>query len=389
MFLAGSPLLSLDDAPSLGPSLLVLDDDVLECVASSLPCSAACSLARTCKRTTALIAPKLLKMRDAAIAAFCERHAPMRRLADGSCRLIPTSYLSICRRTPDEITLLAWLLGREEEAAAAVKEVVFMSYPRCGYGFEREVIFEPKVPSETTDRALARLLAAVPSATSFKAGTDAPLSAAVWRALGALPALTHLEAECPREKDSEAAMYNDKIASLVEALDGGGFQKLKVLTIRGQPFQPHMLAKLAPKLPRGLTSLTLYEASLDDDGVNALAESAAERPFHDLRFLDLRQNKGLGNRTLRTLLTLDTTVVTPALEALHVGNFFGVDVDHTSWWMWFVLNLVYLFSRRGPRLNPDYDTYAAGAYNYYELGEGHPYGEGYGHGFAGRAHQWM
>mgnify|MGYP003317431456 CR=1 FL=1 len=47
--------------------------------------------------------------------------------------------------------------------------------------------------------------------------------------LGALPALTHLEAECPREKHSELAMYNDKIASLVEALDGGGFQKLKVL----------------------------------------------------------------------------------------------------------------------------------------------------------------
>ena len=126
-----------------------------------------------------------------------------------------------------------------------------MSYPRCGYGFEREVIFEPKVPSETTARALARLLAAVPNTTSFKAGTDAPLSAAVWAALGALPALTHLEAECPREKHSELSMYNDKIASLVEALDGGGFQKLKVLTIRGQPFQPQMLAKLAPKLPRG------------------------------------------------------------------------------------------------------------------------------------------
>ena len=39
MFLAGSPLLSL---PSVEPSLLDLDDDVLECVASSLPCSAAC-----------------------------------------------------------------------------------------------------------------------------------------------------------------------------------------------------------------------------------------------------------------------------------------------------------------------------------------------------------
>ena len=75
-------------------------------------------------------------------------------LADGSACCIPTSYLSICRRTPDEITLLAWLLGRMPEAAAAVKEVVFMSYPRCGYGFEREVIFEPKVPSETTARAL-------------------------------------------------------------------------------------------------------------------------------------------------------------------------------------------------------------------------------------------
>ena len=143
MFLAGSPLLSL---PSVEPSLLVLDDDVLECVASSLPCAAACSLSRTCKRIATLLAPKLLKMRDAAIAAFCERHAPMRRLADGSYRCIPTSYLSICRRTPDEITLLAWLLRRNPEAAAAVKEVVFMSYPRCGYGFEREVIFEPKVP---------------------------------------------------------------------------------------------------------------------------------------------------------------------------------------------------------------------------------------------------
>ena len=100
MFLAGSPLLSL---PSMEPSLLVLDDDVLECVASSLPCSAACTLARTCKRIATLLTPKLTQMRDAAIAAFCERHAPMRRLADGSCRLIPTSYLSICRRTPNEI----------------------------------------------------------------------------------------------------------------------------------------------------------------------------------------------------------------------------------------------------------------------------------------------
>ena len=114
-----------------------------------------------------------------------------------------------------------------------------------------------------------------------------------------LPALTHLEAECPREKHSELAMYNDKIASLVEALDSGGFQKLKVLTIRGQPFQPQMLAKLAPKLPRGLTSLTLYEASLDDDGVRALAESAAERPFHDLRAISILRPWSRCRRTRR------------------------------------------------------------------------------------------
>ena len=214
--------------PRRAPSLLILDDDALACVTLPLGGSAACSLARTCRATLQLLRPKLVKMRDEAIAAFCLRHAPMRKEEDGSYTLMATSYLSICRYSPDEIALLGWLYRRDPKAAEAVKEVVFMSYPRVGLGYQKEGGVHGLAPAtaEAAERALANFLPTVSDVVSFKAGTDAPLSPAVWRALASLPKLTKLEAECPGEKDAEVAAAAaaagcaecpGAIASLVEA----------------------------------------------------------------------------------------------------------------------------------------------------------------------------